>query len=132
MPEKILPTFLHRDRDIYPGAVGAEMKLRRIHCRLEIAFSDVVAMHKICAFLYIGRNKRQVLLQARVTLSCRADGVLEKLLGWNMIVTDEIDLAQNRLRPFGHIKDEARSALDGIVDIHCALATQVRHARDYH
>src|SRR5207244_12773269 len=97
------------------------MKLRRIHCRLEIAFSDVVAMHQICAFLYIGRNKRQVLLQARVTLSCRADGVLEKLLGWNMIVTDEIDLAQNRLWQFGYIKDEARSARNEIVDIYFGI-----------
>src|SRR5205823_10353229 len=97
------------------------MKLRRIHFRLEIAFSDVVAMHQICAFLYIGRDKGEVLLQSRVTLPGRTDRVLEKLLGWNMIVTDEIDLTQNCLWPFSHIKDEARSALDGIVHVYFGI-----------
>ena len=112
---------MHRDRDIYPGTIGAEVKLRRINYRVEIAFSKVIAMHQVRALLHIGRNKRQVLLQARVTLSCRSDGVLEKLLGWNMIVTDEIDRAQNRLRPFGHIKDEALSSLDVIVHIYFGI-----------
>ena len=108
---------MHRDRDIYPGAVRAEMKLRRIHCRLEIAFSNVVAMQQIRAFLYIGRDKGEVLLQSRVTLPGRTDRVLEKFFRRNMIVTDEIDRAQNRLWPFGHIQHEARSALDGIVHV---------------
>src|SRR5213083_1895437 len=112
---------MHRDRDIYPGAVRAEMILRRINYRVEIAFSNVIAMHQVRAFLHIGRDKRQVLLQARVTLSCRADRVLKKFFGRNMIVTDEINRAQNGLRTFDHIKEEARSALDGIVDIYFGI-----------
>ena len=112
---------MHRDCDIYPGAVGTEMKLRRIHCRLEIAFSDIVAIHQISAFLYIGRDKRQVLLQSRVTLPRRTDRVFEKFFRRNMIVTDKINRAQNRLWPFGHIKHEARSALDGIVHVYFGI-----------
>src|SRR5438067_7652625 len=112
---------MHRDRDIYPSIVRAEMILRRIHCRVEIAFANVIAMNQVRAFLCIARDKRQLLLQTRVTLPCRTDRVLEEFFRWNMIVTDEIDRAQNRLWPFRHIKHEARSALDGIAHVYFGI-----------
>ena len=120
--EKILATFVDGNDYVPPLSVGAEIVLWGINHRIQISLAYVIAVHQVRPFLHVCCDKRQFLLQTRITLPCWTDGVLKKCFRWNVIVTGKIDRAQNHLRPFRNLQHQSGAALDPVVHVDSGVA----------